>query len=245
MEYLATEDLSEYQIFIIKKRIKYKTYDQICQRFQSKFGIILYENKLTTSLKRAAIGFGWTPGMTGGHDPYLCTQDMKELRESVQDAIMLGKPMECNEVLDEAFKIKVNRIYMAIQFFTAIECFRLINSFDEEWIQPPTRSWINLILEDIDAHIINRRLIDPKRLDSCSYAVVEKYFNDFGEFIRSFHHALIFGADETMIESLPRKKVVVPNNVQTVLHDDFPDISHITSMMCHTFSGVSLPPLKF
>ena len=90
--------------------------------------------------------------MTGGHDPYLCTKDMKKLRESVQDVIMLGKPMECNEVLDEAFKIKVNRIHMAIQFFTAIKCFRLINSIDED-----------LILEDIDVHIINRFLIDPKR----------------------------------------------------------------------------------
>lgn len=85
---------------------------------------------------------------------------MIELRESVQDAIMLCKPMECNEVLDEAFKIKVNRIHMAIQFFTTIECFRLINSTDEDWIQPPTKSWANLIFEDIDAHIINRRLID-------------------------------------------------------------------------------------
>lgn len=79
-------------------------------------------------------------------------------------------------------------------------------------------------------------------MDSCSYSVVEEFFAKFSTFIQSFHPALIFGVDETMIDPLPRQKVVVPKIIKTYLHDSYPDISHITGMMCHGVYGVSLSP---
>ena len=242
MEHLATEDLTKYQMFIIEKRTQQKKYSEICDLFLEKFEIILYDNKLCTALRRASVGYSWAPGMAGGQDPYLCSHDMEELKSAIKDSIEIGYPMDCMDILDEAQKIKFNRIQNAIEFLRCINCMRLSYDFEEAWIQPPTRQWINGVLDELDAHIINRRLIDPKRLDSCSFTVVENFFSQFSAFIASFHPALIFGVDETMIEPLPRKKVVVPKNVKTYLLDSYPEISHITGMMCHGVYGVSLPP---
>ena len=242
MEHLATEDLSKYQMFIVGKRIEHEKYSAICDLFFEEYQIKLYDNKLSTALRRASVGLVWAPGMAGGQDPYLCSRDMDKLKSIMTKSIENGHPMDCADILDETQKIKYNRIQEAIEFLHCIKCDRLSFEFEDEWIQPPTRQWINGNLDDIDAHIINRRLIDPKRMDSCSYSVFEEFFAKFSTFIQSFHPALIFGVDETMIEPLPRKKVVVPKNIKTYLHDSYPDISHITGMMCHGVYGVSLPP---
>ena len=57
-----------------------------------------------------------------------------------------------------------------------------------------------------------------------------------------FNPIMIFGADETMLDPVSRKKVVVPQSLQVVLHEDLPDMTHISGMMCHSISGVALPP---
>ena len=52
---------------------------------------------------------------------------------------------------------------------------------------------------------------------------------------------LIFRADENMLDLLPRKKVVVPQSIHTVLHNRS-DMPHIRGMMRHNVVGVALLP---
>lgn len=242
MEFIATEDLSEHQIFILEKRLEKKTYKQISGQFYTEFQIQLFDCKLSTAIKRAALGYKWSPGMKGGQDPYLCSRDMEELRDAVQDAMALGEPMDCAEVLDEASRLKMSRVQNAIEFLRITNSQKHENTIDQMLLQPPSRQWINNVLDQLESHIINRRLIDPKRLDSCSFSVINNYFDNFSQFLASFKWFFIFGADETMIEPLPKKKYVVPNNIKSVLLDDYPDMKHVTSMMCHGINGISLPP---
>lgn len=53
---------------------------------------------------------------------------------------------------------------------------------------------------------------------------------------------MIFSADENMLDTQPRKKVVVPKEIQFILHENLPDMAHINGMMCHNVAGVALPP---
>lgn len=45
-----------------------------------------------------------------------------------------------------------------------------------------------------------------------------------------------------MVEVLPRKSYVVPDDVKVVFHEKYPDMKHISAMMCHCVAGNSLPP---
>mgnify|MGYP001084175329 CR=1 FL=1 len=129
-----------------------------------------------------------------------------------------------------------------ITSLTSVNTNRLSSDLSEFKIRPTTRQWINLIINELDLHIFNLRLIDQKRLDSCSISTIDDFFTKYSDFISQFHLIMIFGADETMLDPQPRKKVVVPKEIQVILHENLPDMAHITGMMCHNVAGVALPP---
>ena len=242
MDQLALTDLSPYQLFIVKERLNGKTYEETSALFYQKYQIKLYDSKIVVAVKRASVGYFWEPGMDGGADPYLCTEDFNELKEEVIDAYQYGNPFDTSDVIDEAQRIKMNRIQKALIFLKKAHSENLKDKLNSLIIKAPTRQWINGILKELDAHIVNRRLVDEKRLDSCSFKVVDQFFQKFSNFISSFKKFLIFGADETMVEPLPRKSYVIPNDIKVILHEKYPDMRHITAMMCHCVSGSSLPP---
>ena len=70
----------------------------------------------------------------------------------------------------------------------------------------PTRSWINSVLEDLEAHIRSQVFVDSKRLEACSYSEVNNFYTTFGSIIKETERALIFTVDATMIETQPRRK---------------------------------------
>ena len=121
--------------------------------------------------------------MKGGTDPYLCSDDFRQLKELVKDSQEFGHPLDCTEVIDEAQRIKMNRIHEAICFLKEIKSNNLVHKLNKYFINPPTRPWINGILEELESHIINRRLADEKTLDSCSNQVVENFFLKFSDCI--------------------------------------------------------------
>lgn len=99
----------------------------------------------------------------------------------------------------------MSRIQKGIAFLKRTNSENLMEKLNSLIIKPPTRPWINGILKELDAHIVNRRLVDEKRLDSCSFQIVDEFFNNFSDFIKSFKKFLIYWADETMVDPLPRK----------------------------------------
>lgn len=116
MEHIATEDLSEQQMFILKERVKGRTYECICLLFERKFHFELHDNKLSTALRQSALGNFWTSGMDGGNDPYLCTADLNTLKEIIINAQEMNCPFDCSDVIDEAHRLKILRIKEGIEF---------------------------------------------------------------------------------------------------------------------------------
>ena len=86
MEYLATDDFSKEQMFILQLRNNHAPYSDIIDAFKQKYQKLLYDCKITTCLRRSALGYKWSPGNLGGNDPYLCSHDLKELKDTIKDA---------------------------------------------------------------------------------------------------------------------------------------------------------------
>lgn len=175
MKHLVTEDFSQEQMFIVKLRVNKVFYEDIIDEFQKKFQKNLYDCKISTCLRRSAMGYRWSPSNLGGSDPYLCKHDLNDLKESILDATNKGVPMDCQSVLDEAKSIKEYRLFEGIEFLSETNSKKLCSELNEYIIDTPSRQWINSILEELDIHVINQRLIDQKRLDACSIATIQNF----------------------------------------------------------------------
>ena len=82
-------------------------------------------------------------------------------------------------MIDEAQRIKMNRIHEAICFLKEIKSNNLVHKLNKYFINPPTRPWINGILEELESHIINRS--SDVRVESGSDSLVlldiQNYWN--------------------------------------------------------------------
>ena len=150
--------------------------------------------------------------------------------------------MDPFEVLDEACELKGERLAKGIRFLELLKCNDLKVALVQETVDTPVRSWINNVIDNLDAHIRNRRYIDAKRLESCSIEIIRSFSVSYGNLFSSVPPFLFFGADETMLESRCSLKAVLPNGTTVQIEADFPDMPHISSMMCHNIYGVALPP---
>lgn len=198
---------------------------------------------IATCISRGALGFKWTKGMGGGDRPYLCPADMELLQQKITECAEGGAQMDATDVLDEASRLKLARTQKALLFLKATNSPNLASEINDYAIEPPTRSWLNMVLDKLDAAIKSRRLIDPKRLAACSKALLREYFMLFGNIIADIPKALLLGADETMIDAIKKGKVVVPASVTQALAEGIPNMPHMTAMCCHTVTGKPFTPM--
>ena len=150
--------------------------------------------------------------------------------------------MDANEVLDDAVQIKTSRILKAINFLNITNSPVLCSQLASMSIDPPTRQWVNGILDDLQAQLKDRRMIDPKRLESASFEVIRTHFTKFTTLLKDVNPLLLFGADETMMNCNLSSKAVIPENIKQLLEKNFPQMPHISGMMCNNVLGVALPP---
>ena len=242
MDQLPREFFNPEQNTIIDKRAAGATYSQICNDLSQMTGVSYYNRHISLCLYRSALGLPWKLGEERGSYPYLCPKDLQTLRDKVHSASENECAMDPLEVIDEAYKLKGERFAYGLDFLTQVKCPELKSQLSQEALQPPSRQWINCILDDLEAVIKNRRYVDPKRLEACSYHVIDSFFTSFGAKIQSYSKFLLFGADETMVSTKTKTKAVAPSSVQLVIERAFPDMPHISAMMCHNVVGKILPP---
>lgn len=72
--------------------------------------------------------------------------------------------------------------------------------------------------------------------------VLEVYFELYHPFLQRASPLLIFGADETMLETLLETKVIVPNDVVEAIAAEVENFPHISVMCCHSIYGAVIPP---
>ena len=190
------------------------------------------------------MGYYWEKGMTGGSDSYLCPDDLHCLKEQICAAAHDGSPYDTSLIITKAFELKSARYAFALKFLQATHSESLLNEFVEKQTQekPPSRSWINGVLKDIDAALRNKRFIDILRLIASTPENIRKYFAVAVEIISRYHPYLIFGADETMLFPSMRRKVVIPNQMQQEFHDASLTLPHFTAMCSHNMYGKGFTP---
>ena len=235
MQYVPSDYFSENQKQIIQLRAEGKTYSQIEQTMSIRTGRAVYSHNISLCLTRSALGYSWDFGTESGNNPYLCKADMSELSEIVKNAHEEGSALDTIEVLDEATKLKEARLTKGLLFLRAIHSLELARKLADQTVYT--------ILVDLDSHIRTRRLIDAKRLEATSYRVIDTFFITLATIINSIHPSLLFTVDETMIETAMKNKVVVRSGVKEVVEEGYPNMPHITGMMCCNVYGQGPPPL--
>ena len=243
MEYLTGDDFTQNQILILEHRMDGDTYEQIQQFMTRHTGINTTPKQISTCLLRSSLGLKWDYGMVNGEHPYLCPADMRELADIVRSFAELGAALDTVEVLDESARLKGLRIAHALEFLSQIGCPELEKKLYDKETTAPTRTWINGVLEDLSVHIKNRRFIDPKRLEACSYEVIDSFYQAFGSLLQNVHPLLLFNADETSFDTKSKRKAVVPENVRLTIEAGLPEMPHISAMCCCNVYGAGPPPL--
>ena len=242
MEFLANSCFTENQNKIVALRKQGKTYAEIMTAMNIATGFNTTPKHISTCLTRSALGYPWNYEQPGGNPPFLCHDDMISLSQSVRSAHDSGNAMDTLEVLDEATKLKGRRIAFGIQFLREIGSVELSNKLGDKTLYTPSRSWINNVLDDLEAQIRSRRLIEQKRLEACSYTVIDSFYTTFGSIIQEVAKELLFTVDETMVETHTRRKAVLPIGVKAAIEEGYPNMPHISAMLCTNVYGIGPPP---
>ena len=243
MESLPTADFSENQKKIIQYRVENKSYTEIQRLMSISTGHAVYAHHISLCLMRSALGYSWDFGTESGNHPYLCKADLRELTDIVTQAHEDGAALDTIEVIDEATKLKESRMVKGLLFLKSIHSLELAKKLADQTVFTPSRSWLNTILNDLDAHIRTRRLVDAKRLEATSYRVIDAFFITLSGIIHRINPTLLFTVDETMLETSIKNKVVVRAGVKEVVEEGYPNMQHITGMMCCNIYGQGPPPL--
>lgn len=202
----------------------------------------MYNRQIAKCLKRSAMGLTWDNPNALGQPPYLCPFDLDVLVSEVQEEFEHGTPYDTYELLDRASEIRQERIQNGIKFLNLTKSETLAVELIQKLSKPPSRSWINLMLERTHLQLRDRRNIKLQRLTACSPEVFQHYYEMISPYVENCSPFLIFGADESMLETVLNGKVIVPEGITEAIAAQFEDFPHISVMCCHSVYGDVMPP---
>ena len=85
--------------------------------------------------------------------------------------------------------------------------------------------------------------LDADRVNTGNLRKLISFYEQHEQLIENCPFKLMFGADETMLDTTLRGKLIVDlSDPHPILNRDALKLPHVTSMCCHTVSGVPLPP---
>jgi hypothetical protein len=123
MEDLCTTGLPDQQIQICQERLD-KSYDELIADHPS----IGTHTTLSKCFRRAAMGYPFVPGSKGVCKPYLCQEDALELRTRMLDAVDNFVPLKVPDVLEQAYRLQIQRPDSAIAWLTRVKSDQLADS---------------------------------------------------------------------------------------------------------------------
>ena len=243
--YVDWEVLSIPQKWIISQIVNFNySRRRIAATWNEKFGENLRLEAIGTAIHRTALSRRWDKGMHGGNQSYLCDEDMKLLEQEIKERAMMCKALNTVTILDQAEKLKNRRIQKAFEFLNALGAEKSAQNLIEDDVGTPCRTWINNITKKIDVYLAKVQFVDGKRFFSCSFSVLDEFFDKFGDLMSTTPPELLFSVDETMLDLQHPTKVVVPDSVRQYYEPKPPDFPHIT-VMCATNVVSSKVPLFF
>ena len=245
MEYLDTTAFSDLQKELINLRVEGKSLTDIIKNYNNKNAATnqrLSREALINCIERSALALRWDKGMSGGNDCYLSVPDFAQLKEKVLAGAAEDNHLDPEAVLQVALDLKKQRFKKGVLFLEHTGSPQLAEKLDKKEITPPVRSWVNKRLEELESSLRYKRLIDIKRIVACTPEHITNYHETHKELISGTPPALLFGADETMLESKGKSKVLTPDRVVEIIGEADPQIPHLTSICCHNVLGERVPP---
>ena len=210
--YIDIPRLTTIQKYVVQQIIENGlTRNQIISKVEVAFAKRLSCEALSTCIRRCAYSVPWDPGQTGGKMPYLCREDFEELSNEIREQCRTNTAFDINGVIEAAYRIKKHRqtkVITALNLLRA-EKFRTAETEKEDLIEPPSRSWVCNILDQVNAKTAFPVFIDQKRFLACTPDVIIDYFSKFYTLYSMTPTELFFTADESMIDSSVVKKVVL------------------------------------
>ena len=221
------------------------TYNGIISKFAESTGRVIYARDVVTCMLNSALGFIWDKSSNhAGRRPYLCPEDTKKLRDySLAIAHEADGALDPAAFIDLAVDLKTARLTKAAMFLWKIGCKKLALELRNEETVEPTRSWVNDEVKKIGMQLESPLYIDSDRMNKGYLVTLIPFYENNEELITQCPPSLIFGADETMLDTTLRGKLIVDFvDPHPVLGREPLKMPHVTSMCCHTVTGVPLPP---
>ena len=239
---ITWNQLSDQQVWVLEQRAQGLSVDLICKSWKTKFatqvqlGHSAYEHCIIST----ALGYFWEQTLMTGKRSYLCESDVCALETILKNSVTEQEYLETDQVQVQAYELKKSRLATAITILEELNHPKLVTHIITN-IKPPSRSWVNVITEKINAKLLKPSYIELDRYIFGNTEVITNYFNDHGQLLASFHPSLIFGADETMLEPKVSKKLCVPADVELIIKNGIPNMPHITALCSHNAAGDAVP----
>lgn len=233
------------QIVTLKTTNPAISYKKIIEEIRRNTSICLYDHDLSSCLFSSALGFKWDKATNKpGRRPYLCPKDLQELKNrATAMAREADGALDPAEFIDTAVDLKTSRISKATLFLWKIGCKKLALSIGSEETIEPTRPWVNDTVKEIGMQLKSPIYLDADRVNTGNLRKLISFYEQHEQLIENCPFQLMFGADETMLDTTLRGKLIVDlSDPHPILTRDALKLPHVTSMCCHTVSGVPLPP---
>ena len=164
MEFVDQELLTEDQLWIIRKRVEGVTYRSIKEQWDSSHDTKIRQEAIEIAILRSVMGYHWKKGCETGPKKYLCKADTNKLSKLILEKSETTDQLDAGDVIESAYRIKLDRLKRALQFLKSTNSPALAEKLNNSILEQPSRPWLNNILDELDAAIKNRRILDPKRL---------------------------------------------------------------------------------
>ena len=223
MEFIDTKYFSELQKKIILQKTNGIAYCDISLSYKvtNKNESNLSHDAIKTCIKRSSLSLRWDKGEISGKLPTISPVDVDLLKDYIIDNALHGEYIDVEDTVDEAERLRTDRIANARKFLIQIKCFKIL----EEVVfysmrQEPARTWVYQHIDDLESELYTPRNIETNRLIACTPEKIIKFADIFYQVLQGYDPPLIFGADETTLQPNTKKKIIIPNFTQDQLMPD-------------------------
>ena len=244
MEFIDTKYFSELQKKIILQKTNGIAYYDISLSYKvtNKNESNLSHDAIKTCIKRSSLSLRWDKGEISGKLPTISPVDVDSLKDYIVDNALQGEYIDVEDTVDEAERLRTERIANARRFLIQIKCFKILEEVTiYSMRQEPARTWVYQHIDDLESELYTPRNIETNRLIACTPEKIIKFADIFYQVLQGYDPPLIFGADETTLQPNTKKKIIIPNFSQEQLMPDETQMQHITAMCCANCIGEKMP----
>ena len=233
--------LMQKKIILYKLEDKRMTYETWIENVSKDLEIKFSPLTLARFISKTALGYHWTYSDEGGRNPFLCPTDLKNLKNEIEILIQSNSNyIDPSMFIEKAIDIKSERLLSASKFLRIINCTKLALKIASMEPVEPSRQWIVSTSLSLGFSLDTVVTIDIDRYYCSSVNLLVNFYEKYEKLITSCPPQLIFGADETMLESHFKNKVIALATHETLLKADI-EVPHITAMCCHSALGKAAP----